>query len=70
MGDGIFEVVATNGDTRLGGDDWDNRIAEWVLDEFKKQHGVDLRNQPAALQRLREDQKTPRSPFPGRWLMR
>ena len=65
MGDGIFEVVATNGDTRLGGDDWDNRIAEWVLDEFKKQHGVDLRNQPAALQRLREESENAKIALSG-----
>src|SRR4249919_639263 len=43
IGDGVFEVKATNGDTHLGGDDWDNRIMDWILDEFKKEQGMDLR---------------------------
>jgi molecular chaperone DnaK len=55
IGDGVFEVKATNGDTHLGGDDWDNRIMDWILDEFKKQHGMDLRKQPDALQRIKEE---------------
>ncbi|MDB6123893.1 MAG: dnaK [Pedosphaera sp.] len=55
IGEGVFEVKATNGDTHLGGDDWDNRIMNWVLDEFKKSQGMDLRNQPDALQRIREE---------------
>ena len=55
IGDGVFEVKATNGDTHLGGDDWDNRIMDWILDEFKKEHGMDLRNQPDALQRIKEE---------------
>ena len=54
VGDGIVEVKATNGDTHLGGDDWDQRIVNWVADEFKKEQGVDLRTDRQALQRLRE----------------
>src|SRR5467141_1519159 len=55
IGDGVFEVKATNGDTHLGGDDWDARIMDWILDEFKKANGMDLRNQPDALQRIKEE---------------
>jgi molecular chaperone DnaK len=55
IGDGVFEVKATNGDTHLGGDDWDNRIMDWILDEFKKEAGMDLRKQPDALQRIKEE---------------
>jgi molecular chaperone DnaK len=55
IGDGVFEVKATNGDTHLGGDDWDNRIMDWILDEFKKEHGMDLRKQADALQRIKEE---------------
>jgi molecular chaperone DnaK len=55
IGDGVFEVKATNGDTHLGGDDWDNRIMDWIIDEFKKDSGVDLRKQPDALQRIKEE---------------
>ncbi|MEN9572926.1 MAG: Chaperone DnaK [Verrucomicrobiota bacterium] len=55
IGDGVFEVKATNGDTHLGGDDWDNRIMDWILDEFKKESGIDLRKQPDALQRIKEE---------------
>jgi molecular chaperone DnaK len=55
IGDGVFEVKATNGDTHLGGDDWDNRIMDWILDEFKKEHGMDLRKQPDAMQRIKEE---------------
>ena len=55
IGDGVFEVLATNGDTHLGGDDWDNRIIDWVLDEFKREHAMDLRKQPDALQRIKEE---------------
>ncbi|MFQ5676643.1 MAG: molecular chaperone DnaK, partial [bacterium] len=54
IGDGVFEVKATNGDTHLGGDDFDQRIIEWIVDEFKKQEGVDLSKDPMALQRLKE----------------
>src|SRR5438270_64024 len=55
IGDGVFEVKATNGDTHLGGDDWENRIMDWILDEFKKESGMDLRKQPDALQRIKEE---------------
>jgi len=55
IGDGVFEVKATNGDTHLGGDDWDGRIMDYILDEFKKEHGMDLRKQPDALQRIKEE---------------
>ena len=54
IGDGVFEVKATNGDTFLGGDDFDQRIIHWLLDDFKKQNGVDLTKDPQALQRVRE----------------
>ncbi len=53
-GDGHFEVQSTNGDTHLGGDDFDQRIVDWLLDEFKKDQGIDLRSDKIALQRLRE----------------
>src|SRR5271155_5070932 len=55
IGEGVFEVKATNGDTHLGGDDWDNKIIDWILDEFKKEQGMDLRKQPDALQRIKEE---------------
>jgi molecular chaperone DnaK len=55
IGEGVFEVKATNGDTHLGGDDWDGRIMDWILDEFKREHGMDLRKQPDALQRIKEE---------------
>jgi len=55
IGDGVFEVKATNGDTHLGGDDWDNTLMDWMLDEFKKDNGMDLRKQPDALQRIKEE---------------
>lgn len=54
IGDGVFEVLATNGDTHLGGDDFDNAILHWMLDEFKKEHGLDLSKDKMALQRLRD----------------
>jgi len=54
IGDGVIEVLATNGDTHLGGDDFDNKIIDWMLSEFKKQEGVDLSNDKMALQRLKE----------------
>jgi molecular chaperone DnaK len=54
VGGGVIEVKSTNGDTHLGGDDWDERIVNWVADEFKKDQGIDLRNDRQALQRLRE----------------
>ena len=55
IGDGVFHVKATNGDTHLGGDDWDNRLMDWMLDEFKRSQGMDLRKQPDALQRIKEE---------------
>ncbi len=55
IGDGVFEVKATNGDTHLGGDDWDNMLMDWILDEFKRESGMDLRKQPDALQRIKEE---------------
>ena len=54
VGEGVIEVRATNGDTHLGGDDWDQRIVNYVADEFKNENGIDLRNDRQALQRLRE----------------
>jgi molecular chaperone DnaK len=54
VGEGVIEVKSTNGDTHLGGDDWDQRVVTWAADEFKKQEGIDLRNDRQALQRLRE----------------
>ena len=54
VGDGVFEVKSTNGDTHLGGDDYDRRIVEWLAEEFKKQNGVDLKTDRQALQRLTE----------------
>jgi len=55
LGDGVFQVKATNGDTHLGGDDWDNRLMDWMLDEFKRNQGMDLRKQPDSLQRIKEE---------------
>jgi len=54
LGDGVFEVKSTNGDTHLGGDDFDKIIVDWLADEFKKEENIDLRKDPMALQRLRE----------------
>ena len=54
LGDGVFEVKATDGDTHLGGDDFDHRIIDWLADEFKAEEGIDLRQDPMALQRLKE----------------
>ena len=54
LGDGVFEVLSTNGDTHLGGEDFDNRIVDYLADEFKKEQGVDLRKDQMALQRLKE----------------
>ena len=54
LGDGVFEVKSTNGDGHLGGDDFDQRVVDWIADEFKKSDGIDLRNDPMALQRLKE----------------
>ncbi len=54
LGDGVFEVKSTNGDTHLGGDDWDRCVINWLIDEFKKDTGIDLSKDPMAMQRLRE----------------
>jgi molecular chaperone DnaK len=54
IGDGVFEVKATHGDTKLGGDDWDQRVIDWLVKEFKNAHGVDLSNDRMAMQRLKE----------------
>lgn len=54
IGDGVFEVLATNGNTRLGGDDFDQRIMNYVVDQFKKDNGIDLSKDPAAMQRIKE----------------
>lgn len=54
VGDGVFEVLATNGDTHLGGDDFDDAIIKWIIAEFKRDQGVDLTNDPMAMQRLKE----------------
>jgi molecular chaperone DnaK len=54
LGDGVFEVLSTNGDTHLGGDDFDQKIINWLADEFKNDEGIDLRQDPMALQRLKE----------------
>lgn len=54
IGEGVFEVLSTNGDTHLGGDDYDNAILHWIIDTFRKEHGIDLSNDKMALQRLRD----------------
>src|SRR5262245_14277028 len=54
VGDGVFEVKSVNGDTHLGGDDWDDVLINWCADEFKKTNGIDLRKDPMAMQRLKE----------------
>ncbi|HUT98082.1 MAG TPA: molecular chaperone DnaK [bacterium] len=54
LGDGVFEVKSTNGDTHLGGDDFDKRVIDWLADEFKKEQGIDLRSDKMALQRLKD----------------
>lgn len=55
IGDGVFEVKATNGDTHLGGDNWDEAIISWLVETFQKENGIDLRSDPMALQRLKEE---------------
>ncbi len=55
IGDGVFEVKATNGDTHLGGDDWDHKIMDWIIAEFKADSGIDLSKQPDAVQRIKEE---------------
>ncbi|MEL7530798.1 MAG: molecular chaperone DnaK [Bacteroidota bacterium] len=58
LGDGVFEVLSTNGDTNLGGDDFDEIIMDWLVGEFKLDHGIDLRKDPKAMQRLKEASET------------
>ncbi|WP_407124993.1 molecular chaperone DnaK [Weissella paramesenteroides] len=58
LGDGVFEVLSTNGDTHLGGDDFDQKIIDWLADGFKKEHGIDLKNDKLALQRLKDAAET------------
>src|SRR6476646_7102008 len=55
IGEGVFEVKATNGDTHLGGDDWDNRLMDWIIAEFRSETGIDLSKQSDALQRIKEE---------------
>ena len=55
LGDGVFQVKSTSGDTFLGGDDWDQRIIDYLVDIFKKENGIDLKNDPKAMQRLRDE---------------
>ena len=55
IGEGVFEVLATDGDTHLGGDDWDNTLIQWIINEFKSDTGIDLSGQPDALQRIKEE---------------
>ena len=55
IGDQFFQVKATNGDTHLGGDDWDNAIIDWVVEEFKSDSSIDLHGQPDAMQRIKEE---------------
>src|SRR5437764_803068 len=54
IGDGVFEVKSTSGNTHLGGDDWDQRVIDWMVTEFKNAHGIDLANDKMATQRLKE----------------
>src|SRR5205823_937880 len=56
--DGVFDVLSTSGDTRLGGDDFDNEIIAWAAGEFERQHGIDPRRDPVALQRMRDAAET------------
>ena len=55
IGDGVFEVKATNGDTHLGGDEWDNAIIDWIVETFQEESGMDIRSQPDAMQRVKEE---------------
>ena len=64
IGDGVFEVKSTNGDTFLGGEDFDNRIVEYLADEFRKENTVDLRKDKLALQRLKEEDEQLRQRVP------
>ena len=55
IAEGVFEVKATNGDTQLGGDNWDQQIINWLIEEFKNDQGIDLTGDPMAMQRLKEE---------------
>ncbi len=66
IGEGVFEVKATHGDTNLGGDDWDQRVMDWLVESFKGDHGVDLGKDKMAEQRLRRRPRRPRSSSPAR----
>ena len=65
LADGVFEVLATNGDNHLGGDDWDQRVIDWMADKFQQENGVDLRQDPMALQRLKEAAENPKKELPA-----
>ncbi|MEO5619002.1 MAG: molecular chaperone DnaK [Candidatus Eisenbacteria bacterium] len=65
IGDGVFEVRSTNGDTHLGGDDFDQKIIDWLASEFQRQEGIDLRRDPMALQRLKEAAEKAKSELSG-----
>ena len=69
-GGGVFEVKSTNGDTHLGGDDFDHVIIDWLADEFKADEGVDLRQDPMAMQRLKEAAEKARSSFQALLLLK
>jgi molecular chaperone DnaK len=61
IADGVFEVKSTHGDTNLGGDDWDQKVIDWLVEGFKGDHGVDLSKDNMAVQRLKESPRRPRS---------
>ena len=65
IGDGVFEVLATNGDTHLGGDDFDNRVIDYIADTFQRENGIDLKKDRMAFQRLKEAAERPRSSSPA-----
>ena len=66
IAEGVFEVKATNGDTQLGGDNWDQQIINWLIEEFKNDQGIDLTGDPMAMQRLKEEAEKPKWPCPHR----
>ncbi len=65
IGDGVIEVLSTAGNNRLGGDDFDQKVTDYILAEFKKQEGVDLSNDKMALQRIREAAEKAKKSFPA-----
>src|SRR6202020_2677639 len=67
VGDGVFEVKSTNGDTLLGGDDYDEHVVNWLVAEFRKDQGIDLTSDKQAMQRLPEARKKPKTELPSRW---